>query len=160
MKTAPKLALAAVVTVVAALSLLAADQPTSKDVQRREMKKLDWLVGHWKGAGWIQMGPQGRHEFTQTETIDAKLDGLVLVIEGTGKARRMVRRFTRLWRSFRMTIAPTNFVGMRSPPKDRSILKPEWAPIRWNGHWRFHSVAGCATPSRETKRAIGLKSAR
>ena len=33
------------------------------------------------------MGPQGRHEFTQTETIEAKLDGLVLVIEGLGKAK-------------------------------------------------------------------------
>src|SRR5678810_1343486 len=87
MKTAQKLARAAVLTVVAVLSVCAADPPASKDVQRREMKKLDWLVGHWKGAGLIQMGPQGRHEFTQTETIDAKLDGLVLVIEGTGKAK-------------------------------------------------------------------------
>jgi hypothetical protein len=51
------------------------------------MKKLDWFVGHWKGTGWIQMGPQGRHEFTQSETIEAKLDGLVLVIEGPGKAK-------------------------------------------------------------------------
>lgn len=55
--------------------------------QRTEMKKLDWLVGHWKGTGWIQMGPQGRKEFTQTETIQAKLDGLVVVIEGHGKSK-------------------------------------------------------------------------
>ena len=87
MKTISKLTLAAASTVVAVLSLLAADQPTSKEVQLREMKKLDWFVGHWKGTGWIQMGPQGRHEFTQSETIEAKLDGLVLVIEGAGKAK-------------------------------------------------------------------------
>jgi len=87
MKTAPKMALVAVLAVVAIVSVFAADQPTSKDVQRREMKKLDWFVGHWKGSGWIQMGPQERHEFTQTETIEAKLDGLVLVIEGSGKAK-------------------------------------------------------------------------
>jgi hypothetical protein len=87
MKPAPKLALAAVLTVVAVVSAFAADQPTSKEVQHREMKKLDWFVGHWKGTGWIHMGPQGRHEFTQTETIEAKLDGLVLVIEGLGKAK-------------------------------------------------------------------------
>jgi hypothetical protein len=55
--------------------------------QRAEMKKLDWLVGHWKGTGWIQMGPQGRTEFTQTETIQSKLDGLVLVIEGQGRSK-------------------------------------------------------------------------
>jgi len=87
MKTAQKLPLAAVLTVVAVVSVFAADQPTSKDAQRREMKKLDWFVGHWKGTGWIQLGPQGRHEFTQTETIEAKLAGLVLVIEGSGKAK-------------------------------------------------------------------------
>ena len=86
MKTRPKWALAAVLTVVAIASVFAADQPKSNDIQSREMKKLDWFVGRWKGAGWIEMG-QGRHEFTQTETIEAKLDGLVLVIEGSGKAK-------------------------------------------------------------------------
>ena len=55
--------------------------------QRAEMKKLDWLVGQWKGTGWMQMGPQGRKDFTQTETIQGKLDGLVLVIEGQGKSQ-------------------------------------------------------------------------
>jgi hypothetical protein len=87
MKTATKLALAAVLTVVAIASVFAADQPKSNDIQSREMKKLDWFVGRWKGTGWIQMGEQGRHEFTQTETIESKLDGLVLVIEGSGKAK-------------------------------------------------------------------------
>jgi hypothetical protein len=55
--------------------------------QRAEMKKLDWLVGKWKGAGWIQMGPQGRKEFTQSEIIQSKLDGLVIVVEGEGKSK-------------------------------------------------------------------------
>ena len=87
MKTGPKLALAALLTVVAIVSVFAADEPKAKDVQRREMKKLDWFVGRWQGTGWIEMGPQGRHEFAQTETIEAKLDGLVLVIEGLGKAK-------------------------------------------------------------------------
>ena len=87
MKTAQKLILVSILSAVALVCVFAADQPTAKDVQRREMKKLDWFVGHWKGTGWIQMGPQGRHEFTQTETIEAKLDGLVLVIEGLGKAK-------------------------------------------------------------------------
>jgi len=87
MKTAPKFALVAALTVVALVRVFAAEQPTSKDAQLQEMKKLDWFIGHWKGTGWIQMGPQERHEFTQTETIEAKLDGLVLVIEGLGKAK-------------------------------------------------------------------------
>ena len=87
MNTARKAVLSAALAAVALLGAIAADQPTSKEVQHREMKKLDWLVGRWKGTGWILMGPQGRHEFTQTETIEAKLDGLVLVIEGMGKAK-------------------------------------------------------------------------
>src|SRR5436190_4203777 len=87
MTTAPKFVLAAAFTAVVVISVCAADQPTSKEVQRREMKKVDWWVGHWKGSGWIQMGPQGRQEFTQTETIEAKLDGLVLIVEGMGKSK-------------------------------------------------------------------------
>ena len=88
MKTKTKLAfLLAASGGVAIFSVFAADPPKSKDVQRREMAKLDWIVGRWKGSGWIQMGPQGRHEFTQTETIESKLDGLVLVVEGLGKAK-------------------------------------------------------------------------
>jgi hypothetical protein len=57
---------------------------TTAEAQRAPMKKLHWFVGHWKGTGWIQTGPQGRKEFTQTEAVQAKLDGLVLIIEGAG----------------------------------------------------------------------------
>jgi len=87
MKTAKKSVLSSALAAIALLGAFAADQATPKEVQHREMKKLDWLVGRWKGAGWVQMGPQGRHEFTQTETIESKLDGLVLVIEGLGKKK-------------------------------------------------------------------------
>jgi hypothetical protein len=69
---------------ISALALLA-QAPASE--QRAAMKKLDWLVGHWKGAGWIQMGPQSKKEFTQTEAVQSKLDGLVLIIEGLGKSK-------------------------------------------------------------------------
>jgi hypothetical protein len=55
--------------------------------QHAEMKKLEWLVGQWKGTGWMLMGPRGRREFTITETVQEKLGGLVLVIEGHGKSQ-------------------------------------------------------------------------
>jgi hypothetical protein len=87
MKTAPKLALAAALIVVAVVGVFAADPPTAKAVQRAEMKKLDWLVGQWKGTGWMQMGPKGRREFTIIETVQGKLDGLVLVVEGQGTSK-------------------------------------------------------------------------
>lgn len=56
-------------------------------IQRQEMRKAAWMVGDWKGTGWIEMGPMGRHEFVQTEAIQSKLDGLVLIIEGLGQSR-------------------------------------------------------------------------
>jgi hypothetical protein len=63
-----------------------AQAPEVSATQREQMKKLEWLVGHWKGAGWIEMGPQGRHKFVQTESIQSKLDGLVLIVEGVGRS--------------------------------------------------------------------------
>ena len=64
----------------------AAEPMKGKEAQLREMKKLDWMTGNWKGSGWFQVGPQ-RKEFTQTEVIQRKLDGLVMLIEGQGTAK-------------------------------------------------------------------------
>ena len=87
MKAAWTFTMAVAFAAAACAGVSAADEQTPKNAQLGEMKKLDWLVGSWKGKGWIQMGPQGPQEFTQTETIESKLDGLVLVIEGLGKAK-------------------------------------------------------------------------
>ena len=43
-----------------------------------------FLEGDWQGAGWIQLGPGQRSEFTQTETVRRKLGGNLLTIEGLG----------------------------------------------------------------------------
>lgn len=51
-----------------------------------EMKKLDWLVGEWKGEAWIQMGPKKEYGF-QTERVQSKLGGQLLVIDGIGKRK-------------------------------------------------------------------------
>ncbi|MCI0488674.1 MAG: DUF1579 domain-containing protein [Blastocatellia bacterium] len=64
---------------------LQAQAPAS--AQKEEMKKLNFLVGDWKGEGWT-MTPDGkRHTFTQTEKIQTKLGGFVLLIEGEGKGK-------------------------------------------------------------------------
>lgn len=55
-----------------------------------EMKKLDFLTGDWKGEGWIEMGPNGRSTFKQTETVQSKLNGTVVIIEGLGKGKLAV----------------------------------------------------------------------
>ena len=52
-----------------------------------EMKKIEFLVGNWKGTGWMQMGPGQRNETFVTESVQSKLGGRVFVIEGLGRAR-------------------------------------------------------------------------
>lgn len=49
------------------------------------MKKLDFLVGTWVGDVHFHLGPGDPMELTQTEEAQYKLDGLVLLIEGTGR---------------------------------------------------------------------------
>lgn len=46
----------------------------------------DW-VGHWKGDGWIQMGPGEPKTSSVDEHIESKLDGMVLMVEGVGKRK-------------------------------------------------------------------------
>ena len=64
-----------------------AQTPPTNTVGLSEMKKLDFLVGEWKGTGWMQMGPGQRLESLVTETVQSKLGGRVFVVEGLGKTR-------------------------------------------------------------------------
>ncbi|MGH9566914.1 MAG: DUF1579 domain-containing protein [Candidatus Angelobacter sp.] len=52
-------------------------------MQRQAMQKLSFLAGHWSGPITITRGPGQLLHFTQTENVQYKLDGLVLLIEGT-----------------------------------------------------------------------------
>jgi hypothetical protein len=63
---------------------LAAQQPVrvTVNVQREAMSKLSFLAGHWSGPVTIVRGPGEPLRLTQTEDIDYKLDGLVLLIQG------------------------------------------------------------------------------
>jgi hypothetical protein len=72
-------------TVFISFSLsLAAQQPVSNTVaaQREAMRKLSFLTGHWSGPVTIVRGPGEALHLTQTEDVEYKLDGLVLLIEG------------------------------------------------------------------------------
>jgi hypothetical protein len=61
-----------------------AQQPgaNSVDVQREAMRKLSFLAGHWTGPITVVRGPGEPVHLTQTENVEYKLDGLVLLIEG------------------------------------------------------------------------------
>lgn len=76
------------VTVLLALSVSAAFGQMNKEAPqkavetaRAEIKKLDALVGRWEGSGWMMHGPE-KETFTGTETVQRKIDGLALLVEG------------------------------------------------------------------------------
>lgn len=56
-------------------------EPNSTDIKKTEMKKLGKMAGQWKGSGWLQQG-KTRENFTGTEMVQKKLDGLALLVEG------------------------------------------------------------------------------
>jgi hypothetical protein len=53
-------------------------------VSQAEISKLEFMVGKWKGAGWIIGRDQQRSSFEQTEDIQFKLDDTAILIEGLG----------------------------------------------------------------------------
>ena len=46
------------------------------------MRAVAWLAGEWEGEGWIMTGPGQRTEFRGTESVESRLGGGVLIIEG------------------------------------------------------------------------------
>jgi hypothetical protein len=63
----------------------AADMP-DKAAHQAAMQKLAFLVGEWEGSGSVAMGPGPRQTFAQTERIQFKHEGTLLLIEGQGKS--------------------------------------------------------------------------
>jgi len=56
--------------------------PNTVDVQKEAMHKLSFLAGRWSGPITVVRGPGEPLHLTQTENVQFKLDGLVLLIEG------------------------------------------------------------------------------
>ena len=50
------------------------------EAQRKAMAKLDYMIGDWRGSGWMDRG--GRQTFAGGERVQRKLDGLALLVEG------------------------------------------------------------------------------
>jgi hypothetical protein len=46
------------------------------------MKALPRIEGRWAGEGWMRMGPGEPMRFVGEETVEARLDGRLLVVEG------------------------------------------------------------------------------
>ena len=52
------------------------------DAAKAEVAKLSTLVGRWKGSGWMDIPRAGRQKFDSEETVEPRLGGAVLLIEG------------------------------------------------------------------------------
>ena len=50
-----------------------------------QMKKLNFLVGQWKGEGWVEYRPGQRVTVVATESVQRRLGGEVLLVEGIGR---------------------------------------------------------------------------
>jgi hypothetical protein len=72
-----------------AVSLSPAQSPAQGPAaaQQEAMKKLAFLVGEWKGEGWMEFAPGQRRTFRGTEVVERKLDGLLLTIEGVHRGQ-------------------------------------------------------------------------
>jgi hypothetical protein len=57
------------------------------EAQRTAMKKLGFLLGDWSGEATVLRGPGQFVQLAQTESVQFKLDGLVLMIEGNGRTK-------------------------------------------------------------------------
>lgn len=81
---------ATIFSVLAFLVAAVAQQPPRRpdvNAQRDAMKKLGFLVGRWSGDGRMLRATGEWIDITQTENAEYKLDGLLLVIEGVGRAK-------------------------------------------------------------------------
>ena len=82
-----------VLALLAIVPVRAAEQPGMNQnpmaartaVHQEAMKKLEFLAGTWKGKAWYSMGPNRKHEVEQTETVQIKQQGVVLLVEGLGR---------------------------------------------------------------------------
>ena len=75
---------------------LGAQPPDPVIVQREAMRKLSFLAGHWSGPVTIVRGPGEPLHLTQTEDVDYKLGGLVLLVQGTGTSADGKTQFSAL----------------------------------------------------------------
>lgn len=63
---------------------LAAQRPGAGAAADSAMAPLAWLIGEWEGEA-VSLTPNGRSPGTAQETVEGRLNGRVLVMEGIGR---------------------------------------------------------------------------
>ena len=72
---------------IAILFLIALPVFAADPAAPAEMRKLDWLVGEWKGEASVLSGPGKGELALQTERVQSRQGGKILVVEGLGKRK-------------------------------------------------------------------------
>jgi len=75
-----RIALALLLTLFAGLG--SASDVGVSDAAKAEVAKLSPMVGRWKGSGWMDIPKAGRQRFDSEETVEPRLGGAALLIEG------------------------------------------------------------------------------
>jgi hypothetical protein len=85
-----KTALSLLVFLLLSLSVSRGQMLETDSTSQAEITKLEFMVGKWKGNGWIMGRDQQKSSFEQTEDIQFKLDNTAILIEGLGKSNGQV----------------------------------------------------------------------
>lgn len=88
----------AVAFVISFSLTLTAQQPGSSSVatEHAAMQKLSFLTGHWSGPITLHLGPGKTLHLTQTENVEYKLDGLIMLVQGKSTSADGKVRFNAL----------------------------------------------------------------
>lgn len=103
------------------------------------MKKLNFLVGEWKGQGWTEFVPGQRGTASITEKVQSKLSGLVMLIEGLGEHEGKIvhNAMAVLWYDERAKL-----YRLRSFLTDGRAVDAEAKFIGEDFQWSFQSPMG------------------
>ncbi|MDX2033009.1 MAG: hypothetical protein SF339_20195 [Blastocatellia bacterium] len=99
-----------------------------------EGKRLEFLVGEWKGEGWMELGPGNRKTFVQSESVQRKLGGTLLMIEGVGKSGETIVHNALALISFD---AKSNGFVMRAYRADGNWIDPQISVAERSLLWGF-----------------------
>jgi hypothetical protein len=65
-------------------TLQAQERGPNLAAQKEAMQKLAFIVGNWRGPATVVLGRGEPLQLTQTELVQYKLDGLIMLVEGAG----------------------------------------------------------------------------
>lgn len=71
-------------TIVAVAAVLLGQQAPHADMTSASLDQLNFLLGDWKGSGWMEMRPGQRSTMNVKEKVTKKVGGHALLVEGLG----------------------------------------------------------------------------